>query len=320
MKPVNNLLNQIFGRLTVLSRAINPGTRKNDTAAYWNCQCSCGTLCVIRGYSLTTNKTKSCGCLKLEAPHLPLLPQAQPKYDSHEASARQAWRNNNRYTDLSFEDFYRLSQLNCFYCNNEPSLIKIKKRKNPEPFLRNTLDRIDSLLGHTIDNVVPACLMCNVAKLDRSLQDFYIYINNLINNLDRLSPSEYRYQSSINELVSLSSLYSYKQSAVKALYTDYHDGELNLTQFYELIMSNCYYCGMKPSNTRNMSSKQSSEKAKTEGTILYNGLDRIDNNLPHDYDNVVPCCKYCNTAKSQLSVAEFDSWVKRLATHSRPFF
>jgi len=33
MKP-NNLLNQKFGRLTVLERADNPGTRKNDTAAY----------------------------------------------------------------------------------------------------------------------------------------------------------------------------------------------------------------------------------------------------------------------------------------------
>ncbi len=312
MKPVSDLLNKTFGRLTVISRAPNPGTRKNSTDAYWNCQCFCGKMTVVRSYALTIGKTKSCGCLKREAPHLALLPQSQPKYSAHEAAARVHW--HSRYLELLFEDYYKLSRLNCYYCNAAPNLVIIPRRKNNTIiFLYNTLDRIDSSKGHIIDNVVPACLMCNGAKLDRSLSDFYIYINNLINNLtDRPSPQEYRYQSSINELIPLLSLCSYKQTAVKSIYPSYHDGELNLNQFYELIMSNCYYCGISPSNTRNMSGKNSSEKARTEGTILYSGLDRIDNNFPHNYDNVVPCCKYCNTAKSQLSIIEFDNWIIRL--------
>lgn len=67
MKPINNLLNKVFKRLIVIERTPNPGTRKNDTAAYWKCLCSCGNTAIIRGYSLTTDKTQSCGCLKLEA-------------------------------------------------------------------------------------------------------------------------------------------------------------------------------------------------------------------------------------------------------------
>ena len=44
------------------------------------------------------------------------------------------------------------------------------------------------------------------------------------------------------------------------------------------------------------------------------GLDRVDNNLPHDYNNnIVSCCKYCNMAKGNLTLKEFDEWVRRLA-------
>lgn len=309
MKPINNLLQKQFGRLTVLERADNPGTRKNDTAAYWKCLCECGKIAIIRGYSLTSGKTKSCGCLKAEAPHLPFLKESQPKYLPEIASAHCAWAA--RYKELSFEDFYKLSQLPCFYCGSSPTLTKTSKRKDSAIFYYNTLDRIDSNKDHTIDNVVPSCLICNRAKLSRSLQDFYLYINNLINNLKTLSIEEYR-KSLCNIKMPLD-IYSYKLTAIKCIYSDYHDGKLDFEQFYQLVTAKCYYCGADPSNTRNLSNKQSSQKAKNEGTFIYNGLDRINNNLPHDYENVVPCCKYCNSAKMQLSLEDFYSWINKLA-------
>ncbi len=39
------------------------------------------------------------------------------------------------------------------------------------------------------------------------------------------------------------------------------------------------------------------------------GLDRIDSNKPYTLDNVVPCCKFCNGAKSYGAVEEFTKWL-----------
>lgn len=315
MKPINNLLEKTFGRITVLSRAANPGTRKNDTAAYWNCLCTCGKKTIIRGYSLTSGKTQSCGCLKLEAPHLPFLIQSQPKYTAENVAMREAWRS--RYLDLPFDIFCRLSQLPCHYCNCDAVLSKKCIRKNDSfIFKYNTLDRIDSSKRHIIGNVVPACLICNRAKLDRTIENFYKYVGDLINNLDRISPEEYREYCCPQSYI-LPNIHYAQKTSVNARYDDYNDGILSLKQFYQLATSNCYYCRMVPSNKRKIYCKKSSIEAKENCTFIYNGLDRVDNNLPHNYDNVVPCCKYCNTAKSQLSLKDFNNWIIRLAEYKR---
>lgn len=61
---IKNLLNQRFGKLTVIQR----DETKKGQAAYWICQCDCGKIKSIRGSNLTakTNPTQSCGCLRAE--------------------------------------------------------------------------------------------------------------------------------------------------------------------------------------------------------------------------------------------------------------
>lgn len=319
VKPVNDLLHQIFGRLTVLERAPNPNTRKNDTAAYWRCQCLCGTIAVIRGYSLTSGKTQSCGCLKLEAPHLTQFQQA--KYSADISAARKVWKRRNRYSELPFDDFYRLSQQNCFYCDSLPSLAvyaEVKSKNSSTPFIYNTLDRVDSSLSHSLSNVVPACLICNRAKLDRTLEQFRQYTIDLKNNLGRVAPDQYREASS---LISLEPLYDQDKysrlTSVKSTKSIYQEGNLSLEQFYQLSQMNCYYCCATPGNKRNACGKYSSAYAKEHGDFIYNGLDRVDNSLSHAYDNVVPCCKYCNSAKNTLTLSQFDNWIKSLSAELR---
>ena len=62
---IKDLSRQTFGRLTVLSYAY---TDKTSGRAYWDCECSCGTVKVILGTTLTRLKgnTSSCGCLRKE--------------------------------------------------------------------------------------------------------------------------------------------------------------------------------------------------------------------------------------------------------------
>lgn len=63
--PMLDLTNQIFDRLTVLSRVEKPKGLK-DTHAYWICRCTCGKETIASGKNLRRRLTRSCGCLKAE--------------------------------------------------------------------------------------------------------------------------------------------------------------------------------------------------------------------------------------------------------------
>ena len=82
--------------------------------------------------------------------------------------------------------------------------------------------------------------------------------------------------------------------------------EYNLTegQFKEITQKDCCYCGTKP--------RQIYKSTNTSGNYVHNGIDRIDNTKGYTIDNVVPCCKQCNHAKTNLTLQEFRDWVKRI--------
>ena len=69
----------------------------------------------------------------------------------------------------------------------------------------------------------------------------------------------------------------------------------------------CHYCGAKPS--------QISRGERINGTYIYNGLDRVDNDRGYTIDNVVSCCFKCNRSKGTQTVDEFRSWVIELCKH-----
>lgn len=54
-KGNNNLIGQVFGKLTVLEYNGN---------SKWICQCECGNKTIVGTSKLTGNRTKSCGCLR----------------------------------------------------------------------------------------------------------------------------------------------------------------------------------------------------------------------------------------------------------------
>lgn len=93
--------------------------------------------------------------------------------------------------------------------------------------------------------------------------------------------------------------YSYELHAAKrnvawALSEDY---------FLHIILEPCYYCGVPPAN------KQTS---KSGDKFIYSGIDRISNQLGYTIENTVPCCRTCNRAKSNLTLDEFFTWIRRL--------
>ena len=63
----------------------------------------------------------------------------------------------------------------CYYCGKLNSSFK-RDRSSKFILYYNGLDRIDSSKGYTNENTVPACKKCNIAKNDRSVNDFINHI------------------------------------------------------------------------------------------------------------------------------------------------
>lgn len=60
-----NLTGERFGKLTVLKPLAKRTKSKN---VIWLCRCECGNQTEVASNDLRTNRTKSCGCLKHQAP------------------------------------------------------------------------------------------------------------------------------------------------------------------------------------------------------------------------------------------------------------
>lgn len=112
------------------------------------------------------------------------------------------------------------------------------------------------------------------------------------------------------------------ERVLKALYKNYtnrskinnREFTLSLDKFKELINSNCYYCGREPSQI--ISGKRRIERKggsvnKEYGDLIYNGIDRVDNTEGYTEFNSVPCCKQCNTKKSNIDI----TWILKILNH-----
>jgi len=316
MATKKNLTGQQYGKLLVVSEAPKSII---DTRAYWNCICTCGQQVTVATNKLTTGNTKSCGCLKTDKKDnntRERMGDSTRIYHPRITSARAIWRSykraDNQYVD--FETFLAMSQQNCSYCGIEPSNrynIFVKKKGTTEKakregyFQYNGLDCIDNTQYHTIDNVAPCCIICNMVKSDLTLEAFYNKINRM--EVKQFSP--------IDILTTNLPANNHMLTTMKIVFNgNYKDGDISLEEFYYLSQLNCFYCNAVPSNMCNSAAidKKSSVTAKAMGTFKYNGLDRVDSKLPHNKNNVVPCCGGCNFAKCDLSFDEFEAWVKRI--------
>ena len=59
-----NLIGQVFGRLTVIDRADGLVSESGYHTVMWKCKCDCGNIVNVRAKSLKQGVTKSCGCFR----------------------------------------------------------------------------------------------------------------------------------------------------------------------------------------------------------------------------------------------------------------
>ncbi len=178
-----DLQGRVFERLTV----IRPNGRDNSGGVEWLCLCSCGEETTVRASNLLKNTTKSCGCLQQEWAKAfarqplrlrknPPLPVKQVKYRLYQKSAQK----RNFLFALTFEFFDKMTSSNCFYCGKPPTTINSKfAKERKEKCNFNGLDRKDSKLGYTEDNVVPCCGPCNFRKGTLDQKQFLEWLSSI---------------------------------------------------------------------------------------------------------------------------------------------
>jgi hypothetical protein len=106
------------------------------------------------------------------------------------------------------------------------------------------------------------------------------------------------------------------RSALTKLYTHYKESarshsrvfDIPMEYFERLVTQNCYYCNSKPANVVVVGVRKD--------TIIYNGLDRVDNQKGYTLENVVPCCEICNRGKRTKDFSFFTNWISSISGFS----
>lgn len=172
MRKTKNLINQIFNKLTIKECAGFTNTKTNRKL--WKCQCECGQFCIVSGFDLMRNHTKSCGCLST---------YTGGKYISGKqfASLRgQAKRRKIEFTitliyiEKIFEQQNKLckyTKIPIYFDSTRKNGIKING-KNKILAGTASIDRKDSKKGYVEDNIQIVHKDVNLAKHIKSDEEF----------------------------------------------------------------------------------------------------------------------------------------------------
>lgn len=196
---MNDYTNQKFGSLTFIRptdkrRSTSPKAtdKKRSRPILWELLCDCGATIERPARDVVQGNTSSCGCYRKELGVLQgkKIAAEGRKYHPRISTARERWRALYRDGDISFDTFLAISQLPCHYCGSPPSrawnLASSRKKHGVSQyqidegtFISNGLDRIDSSIGHVLENVVPCCFDCNIMKSNRTVDEFLAHIKKI---------------------------------------------------------------------------------------------------------------------------------------------
>jgi len=183
-KHCHQLDGQRFGRYTVIKQVEKPEhISKSVISSYWLCKCDCGEERIVQGTILVNGKSQSCGCLAREKNSLkqklsPSVATFNNLYSYYKYNAKK----RNLEFKLSKEYFKKLVNLNCYYCGAEPNNI-IKSDCDNGDYVYNGIDRANNFLGYIDGNVVPCCIVCNIAKHTMGKDEFFNWIDRIYNHI-----------------------------------------------------------------------------------------------------------------------------------------
>lgn len=184
LKPKLNI-GEKYGLFTIIDFVIkNVGKNRQ---LYYVCECECKRIKEVPRFNLVNGFSNSCGCV---ARGKNILPPGEATLNEKYATCRHTAKLRNLEFNLTKEEYVEIVKSNCYYCGEPPS--KYNKYLRKDGSLRkesrnnkitqftidrawvniNTVDRIDSDVGYTVTNCVPACWPCNEMKMDSNINDF----------------------------------------------------------------------------------------------------------------------------------------------------
>lgn len=170
-----DLTGKRFGKLVVINRASNTAYKH----VRWHVHCDCGNDKIVSGKNLKHGDSTSCGCYAREInSSVDGLASARGIYWNYFRRARKS----GFPFEFSLELFFVMTSNNCYYCDISPCS-KYRAKGCRDVFIYNGIDRKDNTVGYTLDNCVPCCKVCNIAKRTMTEQEFYEWISRLYTNL-----------------------------------------------------------------------------------------------------------------------------------------
>jgi hypothetical protein len=164
--------------------AIEPTKKRKHTYVVWLARCNdCGEIIEKAAYSFT----KGFACHKCQKyyidhprPGRPIIPDN----GAHVNSLYGHYRSGAKVRGIDFcitkEQAKELFEQPCFYCGVQPRETKTKNLA--DTYSWNGIDRVDNNIGYIIDNCVPCCFTCNMAKTTMSKDDFINWITRVYNH------------------------------------------------------------------------------------------------------------------------------------------
>jgi hypothetical protein len=90
--------------------------------------------------------------------------------------------------------------------------------------------------------------------------------------------------------------------------------KLTKAQFRKLTQGNCEYCSAEPMQVSVSSNPRLTPAGRQNTIYLYNGIDRVDNELGYLPDNCVSCCKVCNQIKMQFPLSDLMNHLEKMVS------
>lgn len=286
-----------YGRLVVIE-FVSTATCYGKTVPLWRCICDCGTEKTLPSNTLASGATQSCGCSHRNDARGIGLPRGAP--DLH-------GRRFGQWLVVAYvaKRGHHASRWMCRCdCGTERPVSSTSLLSGKSSSCgRHAVDMIGkrfgfwTVIGRAGKRPVTWRVRCDCG-VERVHQGANLKSGSSTSCGCRfaLAPGE----AATNDLLS-----TYRWGAERRG----KPFELTRDEFVSLVSSACHYCGIAPSlPTRH--------GLRLKTGIVYNGIDRVDNNGGYTASNVVPCCETCNRAKRFMSPQLFLAWVSRVYAFS----
>lgn len=307
-----DLTGKRFGKLLVLRKSEKKTT---SHGCVWVCKCDCGKETYAGTNDLNSGNKKSCGCLRTEVNHSRLADLTGKRFGRLVVVEKANGPNNRTLwhcrCDCGGETYSKPSDLthgrtkSCGCLNLEHSvqigkahLINIIGKKFGK---LTVVERIDDTLTYRCK------CDCGNEKIvsGESLRGGHTKSCGCLKNED--PPNKIQDRETAMLKVEYGAIK--KRNRYKGFKT-----VLSFDEFSELVHKPCYYCGKQYSKEITDESHGPKEKRRiVSGHVLrISGIDRLDSTQGYVYDNCVPCCSVCNTAKLEMNVDDFRKWIRRV--------